>query len=156
MFSGLVFDSYFGTGDLAKVELFEKKIGRSLPVSYKNIICKYNGAYVLNRPFFTFYSRLLGQEIESGAGMFLPFGEIDGTSETMEIKREHPPEGLVEGLVIFSSLGNGDFLCFDCREERSIESPKIVIWHHEAVSGSDGEISEVSASFDEFLELLYE
>lgn len=152
----LIFDSYYGVGDPVKIKAFEVEVKRVLPESYKSIVSEFNGAYVVNKPMFKFYNRLLGQPVEAGSGMFLPFGYVEDSFETMEIKHRYPPEGFVDGLVIFSSLGNGDALCFDYRTERNSINPSVVVWHHEAISGSKSEISEVAPSFDGFLGLLHE
>lgn len=156
MVSDLIWDSYYGEGDLPKITDFEKCINCNLPEEYKKTVKKYNGAFIANKNVFRFYSNLVEQEVEYGTGMFLPYGDIDGVTETMELKRQYPPEGFVDGLIIFSALGNGDFLCFDYRKVIKTANPSIVIWHHEGTSGGADEISLIAQSYNEFLKILYE
>jgi hypothetical protein len=151
-----MFDSYYGEGDLSTVEEFENINGITFPDKYREIVRSYNGAYILNKNLFSFPSQLVGHEVEYGSGMFLPFGEIEGVTETMEIKKRYPPEGFVSGLIMFSSLGNGDALCFDYRSDSHKDNPPVVVWHHEGSPGGDDEISAVASSFQEFLDMLYE
>ncbi len=156
MFSNLTFDSYYGEGDSRKVATFEKMLGVLFPDEYKNIVEKYNGAFIVDKNIFRFYSNLVDAEVEYGSGMFLAYGEIPDVTETMEIKYKHPPEGFVEGLVMFSALGNGDALCFDYREKTVGGDPKVVVWHHEGTPGEMNEISFVAESFKGLLDILYE
>lgn len=156
MIAGVSFNSYFGQGDLADIDAFEKMAGIVFPKKYKEISIGFNGAFILNKPVFKFYNRLLGEDVTSSVGMFLPFGEIEGTFETMEMKYRHPPEDFVQDLIIFSVLGNGDALCFDYRKSRFSDDPSVVMWHHEAAPDSDSELSFVASSFLEFLEKLFE
>lgn len=156
MIAGVSFDSYYGQGDAAEIAAFEKLAGVVFPEKYKEVSIGFNGAFILNKPVFKFYNRLLGEDVTSSAGMFLPFGEIEGSFETMEMKYQHPPEDFVQGLIIFSVLGNGDALCFDYRENRQSEDPGVVMWHHEASPGSDAELSFVASSFSAFLDMLFE
>ncbi|WP_124418985.1 MULTISPECIES: SMI1/KNR4 family protein [unclassified Pseudomonas] len=156
MIAGISFDSYYGPGSPVKIEAFERLAGIALPALYKEICVGFNGAFILNKPVFKFYNRLLGEDVTSGTGMFLPFGEIEGSFETMEIKYQYPPEEFVQGLIIFSALGNGDALCFDYRENRLTDDPSVVMWHHESTPGSDLELSFVAPSFSEFLGKLFE
>ncbi|MFM2479674.1 SMI1/KNR4 family protein [Celerinatantimonas sp. MCCC 1A17872] len=156
MYFDLEFDSYYGDGDINQINSFENKLGYKFPKEYKEIVSQYNGAFVVNKNIFRYFSNLVLEEVDMGSGMFLPFGAIDGGTETMELKYKFPPEEFTKGLVIFSVLGNGDALCFDYRTKSNIEFPSIVVWHHEGTAGDKNEISEVAANFYEFLSLLYE
>ena len=156
MIAGVSFDSYYGQGDSADIEAFEALAGIVFPAKYKEVSVGFNGAFILNKPVFNFYNRLLGEDVTSSAGMFLPFGEIEGSFERMEVKYCHPPEDFVQGLIIFSVLGNGDALCFDYRKDRLSDDPEVMMWHHEAVPGSDSELSFVASSFSKFLDQLFE
>ncbi|WP_124384569.1 SMI1/KNR4 family protein [Pseudomonas sp. R5-89-07] len=156
MIAGINFDSYYGQGDSADIEAFEELAGIVFPAKYKEVSVQFNGSFILNKPVFKFYNRLLGEGVTSSAGLFLPFGEIEGSFETMEIKYQYPPEEFAQGLIIFSALGNGDVLCFDYRENRLTDDPSVVMWHHESTPGSDLELSFVAPSFSEFLKRLFE
>ncbi|MGH1485265.1 MAG: SMI1/KNR4 family protein [Cellvibrionaceae bacterium] len=148
-------DSYYGTGNIDQITLFEKKVGLIFPDSYKNIVSKYNGAYPASKDSFEFYNKLLKEKMVIDSGMFLPFGKVEKSNETMNIKWDHKPENFSEELLIFSALGNGDFLCFDYRKEPNSNRPSIVVFHQEGNDLSES-ISPVSNNFDDFLDLLFE
>lgn len=149
-------DSYYGKGDLTEISSFEKMTGYVLPESYKQIVLKYNGACPENKDTFKYFSQLFNEEVESDIGMFLPFGEIEGVTETMELKYRFKPDGFVNDIIIFSALANGDALCFDYRHKSVSKEPSIVVWHHEGSVEEDNEISLVANGFEQFLEMLYE
>ncbi len=149
-------DSYYGKGDLQKILDFEKKIGCFFPDSYKCIVSEYNGAVIDNVNLFDFCNQLSGCFDTYDSGMFLPFGDIEGTNEIMELKYEYKPDGFVKGLIIISSLGNGDSLCFDFRKVADKTEPPVVVWHHEGSPEENNEISFVAKNFDDFLNLLHD
>jgi hypothetical protein len=152
----IIWDSYYGKGNISKINEQERIIGYKFPASYKEVVEKYNGAFIVNRNNFKYKSALLNEEVEYGTGMFLPFGPTDDSTVSMEQKWEFKPEGFPKHLVFFSALGNGDMLCFDYRSDRTNNAPSIVVWHHEGTPGSSEEVSFVSKSFEEFLDSLYE
>lgn len=156
MSTSVEFDSYYGDGNPSAIAAVERQLGRPFPESYKDVVKRFNGAFIIDKPYFRYFSRLHGKEVESGTGTFLAFGDIEGSTETMETKLRLPPEGLVPGLVIFSALGNGDALCFDYRDCQLDKEPSIVIWHHEGVPGSNDEVSPVAPTFATLMDLLYE
>lgn len=152
----LIWDSYYGAGDLLKIANFEQKTEYSFPESYKKIVSEYNGAFIEDKDAFKFFSNLINEEVVFGVGLFLPYGETENTSETIELGWEDKPDGFpVSGLLIFSALGNGDQLCFDYRSNPSTSNPPIVIWHHEGGSSTES-ISLVADNFESFLDLLFE
>ncbi len=151
----ICFDSYYGKCYIAVINDFERTLGVVLPKEYKDIVAEYNGAFIVNKGAFRYFNRLTGEEEVRSAGMFLPFGQIKNVTETMEIKLQYPPEDFPQGLVIFSAMGNGDALCFDYHKGPDC-NPPIVVWHHEAMSTRDNEISFVAESFADFLEMLFE
>jgi len=149
------FDSYYGEGNLDLVDEFERREGFELPAKYKEIVSKYNGVFILDRNLFRFYNRLYSEYAEYDAGVFLIYGEVEGVTESMDImNRDFRPDGLTEGLVIFSALGNGDALCFDYRNTKT--APAVVVWHHQGSPVEGSEISRVAESFSDFLDNLYE
>lgn len=154
--TNIIWDSYYGDGNISKINELEQVIGCNFPFRYKEIVKKYNGAFVVNKNTFKFNSALLNEEVEYGTGMFLPYGSIDDSTASMEQKWKFKPEGFPEHVVVFSALGNGDMLCFDYRSDPTSNDPRIVVWHHEGTPGSSKEVSFVAKGFEEFLDSLYE
>lgn len=67
----------------------------------------------------------------------------------------------VKNLVIFGRCGNGDYICFDYRENPSSSEPKIVlVYHDDFIDYDDGTstmvVNHVANSFDDFLNMLHE
>lgn len=154
MRNDLIWEDYLGKGTISVIEDFENKIRRKFPPSYKKIVAEHDAAYV--RPdSFRFYNNLVAEEVVFGVGVFIPFvGNSDGAMTMDRVQRY--TEGLTEGLVAFSSLGNGDLLCFDYRGNAKTGNPPIAVWHHEGRPGMEEEVSPVAKSFDEFLDMLFE
>jgi len=148
-------DSYFGEGSPSQVYGFEKSQGISFPKRYKYIVEHLNGAYPVNKDSFKFRSKLIDDEVVFDSGMFLPYDESKKSGETMEVINSRDIEGFPKGLIVFSVLGNGDFLCFDYREVDSEKEPSVVVWHHAGEDDNES-ISFVSSTFDQFLDELFE
>jgi len=155
MAQDIKWDSYYGAGDEGNVADFEKITGYQFPESYKKIVSRFNGAFVVDKDAFKLHSNLTGDEVVLDSGMFLPYGQIEGVSETIDKKNTNIPDGFIDGLLGFSSLGNGDLLCFDYRDITDKEEPAVVVWHHHGSSINDS-ISLVSENFDGFIDLLFE
>ncbi|CAO1295871.1 unnamed protein product [Diamesa hyperborea] len=98
------------------------------------------------------------EEIESyGLGMLLAFDsdEVE-TMEWMWKNRNNDTElPFPNNIVPFSLDGGGNLICFDYRKNISTNEPEIVVWHHEG-AGTEGELSFVANSFDEFLDMLHD
>lgn len=154
MRNDLIWEDHLGKGSISIIEDFENKIRRKFPPSYKIIVAEHDAAYV--RPgSFKFYSNLVADEVVFGVGVFIPHNENSDGAMTMDQIQRYT-EGLTEGLVAFSSLGNGDLLCFDYRGNTNTNNPPIAVWHHEGRPGMEEEVSPVAKTFDEFLDMLFE
>jgi len=152
----LIWDSYYGKGVPPKIAVFEKMIGYSLPEDYKKIVSEFNGAFVEGKDAFKIFSNLIGEEVVFGSGLFLPYGEIQDVTETIELEWKDKPDDFPnEGVIIFSALGSGDKLCFDYRDNPVTNNPPVVVWHHSGSTPKES-ISPVSNNFDGFLDLLFE
>ena len=63
-------------------------------------------------------------------------------------------ERLKKGIIPFANDPFGNFICFQFTS--SNDEPNIVFWDHEIAYDNEGKaISNVCASFDDFLEMLY-
>lgn len=64
-------------------------------------------------------------------------------------------------LVTFAICGNGDYICFDYREDTKTSDPKVVlVYHDDFVDNGDGTssmvINPVAESFEDFIDMLHE
>ncbi|WP_151957768.1 SMI1/KNR4 family protein [Acinetobacter guillouiae] len=67
----------------------------------------------------------------------------------------------IKDLVVFGICANGDYICFDYREDSQTSNPKIVlVYHDDFVDFEDGTssmvVNNVANDFDDFLNLLHE
>lgn len=150
----LVWGQCYGEGDAEKIAAFERQRGCRLPKSYKEIASRLNGAYCTPNAF-RFFSNLNKEEVVLGAGIFMPYGPVEDRF-VVTIEWAQTKEHLPEGLVPFSSLGNGDELCFDYRRDPDTDDPPIVNLHHEGEWGTEEQVSPVAQCFDDLLHMLYD
>ena len=144
----LIWKAYYGDGNPNLVEAFEQSIDKRLPDAYKKIVSKFNGACV-NPDTFSFHSQVFNKRIEMEVGAFIPYGEaIDGILNIEAMIEDRDLE-IPVGLVPFSSLADGDYLCFDFRSRDA--RPPVVVWHTQNPELT----SIVSETFEAFLEALY-
>ena len=67
----------------------------------------------------------------------------------------------IKDLVVFGICANGDYICFDYREDSQTSNPKIVlVYHDDFVDFEDGTssmvVNDVANNFEDFLNLLHE
>ena len=67
----------------------------------------------------------------------------------------------IKDLVIFGICANGDYICFDYREDSKTSNPKIVlVYHDDFMDFEDGTssmvVNNVANNFDEFLSMLHD
>ncbi|WP_338635047.1 SMI1/KNR4 family protein [Spirobacillus cienkowskii] len=169
MKKNIVFRSYDGKIDVSMVHEFEKKTGFKFPKSYINIITKYNEARIANHMnVFYFYSNLIDRYESYSIGCFLGYNtdcSIESYWENILVDEEYDDDDgedyvaqapFPKNVIRFAVDPAGEGICFDYRHDPKTDNPKIVVWHHEAESGSSSELSFVATSFDEFLDMLYD
>lgn len=151
----LEWDSYWGSVDISVIDVCERELGYEFPKSYKNIVSSYNGAYVIGKDAYRFYSNLTSRDEIYSLGLLHAFGESDSIAETMAWSLAHKPFGFPPEFVSFARDGGGNLLCFDYGNDSHAE-PKVVLWHANGQPGSGKEMSKISSSFDNFLDMLFE
>ncbi|MGQ8975906.1 SMI1/KNR4 family protein [Acinetobacter schindleri] len=67
----------------------------------------------------------------------------------------------IKNLVVFGICANGDYICFDYRENPNSSEPKIVlVYHDDFVDYDDGTstmvVNHVAENFDDFMNMLHE
>nr|WP_181002759.1 SMI1/KNR4 family protein [Massilia sp. H27-R4] len=157
MRNDLSWDSYWGSIDSSIVDGWEKRIGVKFPRDYQKIVEKYNGAYVLDKEAYEFYSNFSQSDATHELGLMHALGgDVDSVTETMEWSLEHKPFGFPSELVSFARDGGGNLLCFDYRDNKYNSEPTIVLWHIDGQPGSGRELSCIAFTFNEFLDMLIE
>ncbi|MEG0528418.1 MAG: SMI1/KNR4 family protein [Longicatena sp.] len=136
----------------------ESKWRIKLPVTYKELIKKYNGGTPIRDSFkcnnhnyaidrFLCILKVTGEREDE-------FYDI-GVVRTQLDERIVSDENLVgTELLPIAVLFAGDFVCLDYRE--NVEEPTVCVWNHEESSDQDPVTYVTSDNFEEFLNMLTE
>ena len=153
----------FQDNGVIPLDLFEKvinKIGYTLPSSYLNLIKDHDGLYLSNNAFdfVNFY-----EEPDERDVVFLSYFEEDLNGDILNNQENvnDLDNGGIQDLVVFGICANGDYVCFDYRDNQKGNNPKVVlVYHDDEIELSDGSmqmvVNHVANSFDEFFNSLYE
>jgi hypothetical protein len=154
----IVFEAYYDKIDISVVREFEKKIGFKFPQAYVDIIIDFNGATITNHiETFYFYSNFIDRYESYPLGRFLGYNTHCSIEWYWQSNLSRDEElAYPKNVIAFAVDPGGEEICFDYRHDPKTDNPKIVVWHHEAESGSSSELSFVATSFDEFLDMLYD
>lgn len=141
------------------IEGCEKKFGYLFPDKYKNLISKHNGLYP-KKDTFKYFDEVIQKDEENGIYFYAFANEnlrsnyCDGIVGDFSYLDE---EDFEKGIIPFAGTPNGDFICFDYRDNLESDNPKIVLVHHDA-DDENGNliISFLGNNFEEFMDLLYE
>lgn len=119
-----------------------------LPINFIKLMRESDGGTTLERNFF-YKNNSLGLR-RSSVGCFLSIGPSD---DSLLDAFKNPPEFFPSKVLPFAVTGNGNYICFDYREDSSTDNPTIIYWDHEEPEGKD--ISFIAKNFDDFINMLY-
>lgn len=149
-----------GENSLDTIMQTQKKLGVNYPKSYIDLMLKHD-ALRLENDVFDFIN-IYGNEDERDI-CFLSFKEnhINGSVLSEQENISDLDNYGIKDLVIFGSCANGDYICFDYRENPNSSEPKIVlVYHDDFIDYDDGTstmvVNHVAENFDDFLKLLHE
>lgn len=125
-------------------------IGKKLPYSYYSLVTNDDGS----TPFPNIFKLVKknGQYVVSCVGAFLAFNPSEYGDIVNEVK--HPPEFFPQNLVPFAEVGNGDYICFDYRQDPQTDNPSVVYWSHE--DAPEESVSFLAKDFESFLDMLFD
>ena len=141
------------------IEDQEQLLGFKFPKVYKELLSQHNGMR-LDNDTFKYYDKAL-QRDEENSIYFYAFANqnldrlyCSGLVGDFSYLDEND---FKEGIIPFGGTGNGDFICFDYRDNKKSDNPKIVLVRHDA-DDENGNliISLLGNSFEEFMDSLYE
>lgn len=145
------------------LDLFNKvvnKIGYVLPTSYLHLIKDHDGLYLVGNIYD--FINIYGEKDQRDV-VFLSYFEedLDGDILSNQENANDLENGGIQDLVVFGICGNGDYVCFDYRENPKGDNPKVVlVYHDDHIERLDGSmqmvVNHVANSFDEFFDSLYE
>lgn len=149
-----------GQNSLDEIVKAQNQIGYAFPKNYINLI-KDHDAVIFEKNLFDFIN-IYNKPDERDLN-FLSYKDnhLDGNILREQENISDLNNYGVEHLVIFGICANGDYICFDYRDNIESSDPKVVLVYHDDFfddkSGrSSMVVNNVADSFDGFLNLLHE
>ncbi|ENV94613.1 SMI1/KNR4 family protein [Acinetobacter bereziniae] len=138
----------------------ESILGYNFPTSYINLIKDHDALSPVENIFD--FKNIYKKEDERDLN-FLSFktDHLDGDILSNQSNVNDLENYGIKNLVVFGICANGDYICFDYRDNIEGTEPKIVlVYHDDFVDYEDGAssmvVNNVANNFDDFLNLLHE
>lgn len=141
-----------------EIEKIENNIGYYFPEEYKKIVSQYDQLTPVENIFD--FNNTYDEDDERDIN-FLSFDENETSNIIQQQYISDPEYAGIPHLVAFGFCANGDHVCFDYRDNRQGNNPKVVLlYHDDHVENEDGSLSMVvnfvANSFEEFIDILYD
>ncbi len=145
---------------MSKIKEIEKEIGYNFPDSYIKLVSTYDSLTPVEEVFD--FINIYGKPDERDIN-FCSFKEeyknsfiLDEQSNINDLDNFGIPY-----LVVFGFSANGDYVCFDYRDNPAGNNPKVVlVYHDDYIENEDGTnsmvVNFVANSFKEFMDDLYD
>lgn len=149
-----------GQIDIKIIEEYSNIIGYKFSKNYIDLISNHNGLYLGEQDTFRYFDEVVQKKEENGIYFYF-FKENNtyelGDSSSSMVYFLMDNEDFQKGIIPFGGTGNGDYICFDYRNNLKSDNPKIVLVHHDA-DDDEGNliISFLGNDFEEFMDSLYE
>ena len=115
----------YGCIDKILIENYESHIAYKFPLSYKALMTKHNVAWLENREFdFT-----VKGENDSRDVAFYGYGDQVPSHSLMS--EAQPLEHCYSGIVAIGQSCEGDYICFDYRENPTTKNPPVILMLHD-------------------------
>jgi hypothetical protein len=142
-----------GLIDVSVIESFETKIGYIFPENYKYLLSKHNELYP-EMDFFKFFNEIDNKN-DCRDVSFLGYGSQVTEASRIERAQDHDVYGR-DGIVVIGRCANGDYICFDYRDNLITNNPPVAVMFHDFFDGDDKMfICPVANNFEQFIDLLY-
>ncbi|QNX59514.1 SMI1/KNR4 family protein [Acinetobacter seifertii] len=149
-----------GKNSLDEIKRVQNELGYFFPNNYIDLIRNHD-ALRFEKNIFDF-KNIYNKEDERDLN-FLSFksDHLDGDILSNQDNVNDLENYGIKDLVVFGICANGDYICFDYRENPSNSEPKIVlVYHDDFIDYDDGTstmvVNHVADSFDDFLNMLHE
>ncbi|SUD90608.1 SMI1/KNR4 family protein [Psychrobacter phenylpyruvicus] len=149
-----------GSNDVNNISMIENQLNYSLPQLYKDIVKKHD-ALRPEKDIFDFIN-IYGKPDDRDVNFYsLKKNHIDGFIIEEQANINDIDNGGIKGLVTFAFTANGDYICFDYREDHNSDNPKVVlVYHDDIVENEDGTssmaVNFLADSFEEFMNMLHD
>ena len=141
----------YGQVDISIIEEFEKTLGLRLPDLYKKLLSRHD-AFIPEKNIFDFQ---VNNESHSSDVNFLGFGENLNNYKSIRSGQEYD-DYAYEKIVVIGRAANGDYICFDYRENLETSDPPMVIMLHDYPDENDKMlVCGVADSFQVFMDSLH-
>lgn len=145
-------------GMVARAEIikFADDFGVTFPLVYLDLLSKHNGLqFVENK--FEYLS--LNNEPEEAEFGFCGFGGWP-VNDGIDKFQDHDVYGH-PAIIVFGLSGSGNYICFDYRQDPSIDNPSIVLMYHDQyMKDESGQpkmaIAKIADNFESFIDMLHE
>ena len=149
-----------GKNSLNEIQRVQDELGYFFPKNYIDLI-KNHDAVRLEENIFNFTN--IYNSIDERDLNFLSFksDHLDGDILSNQDNVNDLENYGIKDLVVFGICANGDYICFDYREDSKTSNPKVVlVYHDDFFDYEDGTssmvVNNVANNFDDFLNLLHE
>lgn len=149
-----------GKNSLDEIKRVQNELGYFFPNNYIDLIRNHD-ALRFEKNIFDF-KNIYNKEDERDLN-FLSFksDHLDGDILSNQDNVNDLENYGIKDLVVFGICANGDYICFDYRENPSSSEPRIVlVYHDDFIDYDDGTstmvVNHVADSFDDFLNMLHE
>lgn len=149
-----------GKNSLNEIQRVQDELGYFFPKNYIDLI-KNHDAVRLEENIFNFTN--IYNNVDERDLNFLSFksDHLDGDILSNQDNVNDLENYGIKDLVVFGICANGDYICFDYREDSQTSNPKIVlVYHDDFVDFEDGTssmvVNDVANNFEDFLNLLHE
>lgn len=143
---------------MSRIKKIEKEIGYKFPENYLKLVSTYDSLTPVEEVFD--FLNIYGEADERDLN-FISFNTDEATSIYDYRIISNPEYAGIPHLVAFVVCANGDYICFDYRENPNGDNPKVVlVYHDDIVENEDGTssmvVNFVANSFEEFMNMLHE
>lgn len=141
----------YGEVDISVIEGFEKALDLRFPDLYKKLLSGHD-AFIPEKNIFDFH---VNNKNYSSDVNFLGFGENLNNYKSIRSAQEHDGYAY-EKIVAIGRAANGDYICFDYREDSETSDPPVVIMLHDYPDENDKMlVCGIADSFQVFMDSLH-
>lgn len=142
----------FGAVDMREIEAFEAQLGYRFPAEYKKLMSQHNAL----RPSDNCFDFKLKNKVDSRDVNFFGYGVDIADSINIARNQQEKDQYYRDHVVIIGESANGDYICFDYRENPTTDNPPVVVMLHDYLDEDNKMlVCFVADSFERFIDSLY-
>ena len=118
-----------GKNSLNEIQRVQDELGYFFPKNYIDLIKNYDAVRLENN-IFDFRNVYNKQDERDLIFISFKFDHLNGEIVDYQQNISDLNNYGIKDLVIFGKCGNGDYICFDYREDSKTSNPKVVLVYH--------------------------